>query len=228
MKRFWKDVTVEGVGVLLDGRAVRTPARALLTLPEALAEAVAGEWRAVEGEVDPQAMPLTGLANAAIDRADDNLAASVAAYAESDLLCYRAEDPELADEEAEAWDPLLDWARGRYDVAFEVTSGIIHVPQPAETVERLARVVAALDGFALVGLQQLVTISGSLIVGLAVLEDAIGPGTAFDTAHLDELGQARKWGEDYLATATREARRQDFLNAASFLKLLPAAQTTSA
>lgn len=227
MKRFWKDVTVVEGGVLLDGRAVRTPARAVLALPEALAEAVADEWRAVEGEVDPRAMPLTGLANAAIDRADANLASSVAAYAESDLLCYRAEEADLAAEEAAAWDPLLAWARGRYDVAFEVTSGIIHVPQPAATVERLAQVVATLDGFALVGLQQLVTISGSLVVGLAVLERQIDAAAAFDAAHLDELWQARKWGEDYLATAAREARRQDFLSAASFLKLLPAAQTTS-
>jgi chaperone required for assembly of F1-ATPase len=199
-----------------------------LVLPKDLVEAVAEEWRAVEGEVDPRAMPLTGLSNAAIDRADERLAESVAAYAESDLLYYRAEEADLAAEEAAAWDPLLDWGRGRYDVAFEVTRGIIHVPQPAATVERLARVVAALDEFALVGLQQLVTIAGSLVIGLAVLEHANEPEAAFDTAHLDELWQARKWGEDYLATETREARRQDFLSAARFLRLLPAGQTISA
>jgi chaperone required for assembly of F1-ATPase len=220
MKRFWKDVTVEDGGVLLDGRPVRTPARAALVLSGVLAEAVADEWRAVEGEVDPRAMPLTGLSNAAIDRADAGLAASVAAYAESDLLCYRAEEADLAAEEATAWDPLLDWARGRYDVAFAVTSEIIHVPQPVATVERLARAVAALDGFALVGLQQLVTIAGSLVIGLAVLEREIEAGAAFDAAHLDELWQARKWGEDYLATETRAARRHDFLSAARFLSLI--------
>lgn len=221
MKRFWKDVTTVDGGVQLDGRPVRTPARALLQAPQALAEAVAEEWRAVEGELDPRAMRLTGLSNAAIDKADAALATSVAAYAETDLLCYRADDPELAEDEAAAWDPLLDWARGRYDVAFEVTSGIIHVPQPAETVERLARVVAALDGFQLVGVQQLTTISGSLVIALALLEGAITPEAAFDTAHLDDLWQARKWGEDYLATAAREARRDDFISAASFLRLLP-------
>ncbi|HTI31758.1 MAG TPA: ATP12 family protein [Sphingomonas sp.] len=219
MKRFWTDVSVVDGGVLLDGRPVRTPARAPLVLPGALAEAVANEWRAVDAEIDPRAMPLTGLANAAIDRADAGLAASVAAYAESDLLCYRAEEADLAAEEAAAWDPLLEWARGRYDVAVAVISGIIHVAQPAATVARLAQAVAALDPFELVGMQQLATIGGSLITALAVFEGEIAAETAFDTTHLDELWQARKWGEDYLATETREARRRDFLSAARFLSL---------
>ncbi|CAM3172075.1 ATPase [Sphingomonas antarctica] len=223
MKRFWRDVTVEGGAIRLDARPVRTPARAELTLPNAtLAEAVAEEWRAVEGEVKPAAMPLTGLSNAAIDRADDTLAESVAAYAESDLLSYRADDPDLAAEEAAVWDPLLAWARGRYDVAFHVTVGIIHVAQPIATVERLGAAVHAVDPFQLVGLQQLATIGGSLITALAVFEGAITAEAAFDATHVDELWQAGKWGEDYLATAAREARRRDFLSAASFLRLLQA------
>ena len=228
MKRFWTDVTVVGGGVLLDGRAVRTPAQAALVLPGALAEAVAAEWRAVEGEVDPRTMPLTGLSNAAIDRADANLAQSVAAYAEGDLLCYRADDPELAAEEAAVWDPLLAWARGRYDVAFNVTTGIVHVAQSLATIERLVTAVAALDPFELVGMQQLVTIGGSLVTALAAFEGEIGAEAAFDATHVDELWQARRWGEDYLATAAREARRGDFLSAASFLQLLRADRTTSA
>ena len=72
MKRFWKAVDVvsdDGWAIHLDGRPVRTPARAALKLPTAnLAEAVAKEWRDVGEEVDPRAMPLTGIANAAIDR----------------------------------------------------------------------------------------------------------------------------------------------------------------
>lgn len=221
MKRFWTDVTVAGGGVLLDGRPVRTPARAALHLPtDALAAAVADEWRAVGDMVDPRAMPLTGLANAAIDRADDRLAASVAAYAESDLLCYRADDSDLAAAEAAAWDPLLAWARGRFDVAFNVTNGIVHVAQPSATLARLGQVVAALDPFRLTGLHQLTTIGGSLIAGLAVLEGEIDAEAAFDATHLDELWQAQRWGEDALATETREARRRDFRGAARFLSLL--------
>ncbi len=220
MKRFWTDVSVVDGGVLLDGRAVRTPARAALVLPAALAEAVADEWRAVEGEIDPRAMPLTGLSNAAIDRADADLVRSIAAYAESDLLCYRADDAELAAEETAVWDPLLGWARGRYDVAFKVTTGIVHVAQPLATVERLGAAVHALDAFELVGMQQLVTIGGSLVIALAVIEGEIEVRAAFDAAHVDELWQARRWGEDYLATQTRDLRRRDFLSAAKFLSLL--------
>lgn len=224
MKRFWTEVTIVERGVLLDGRPVRTPARAALVLPnDALAEAVAAEWRAVAGAVDPRAMPLTGLSNAAIDKADAALADSVAAYAGGDVLCYRADDADLAAQEAAVWDPLLAWARGRYDVAFNVTTGIVHVAQPAATVARLGAAVQALDPFALAGFQQLVTIGGSLVTALAVLEDEIAPEAAFDATHIDEYWQARKWGEDDLATAARAARRGDFLSAASFLRLLRAA-----
>lgn len=167
-------------------------------------------------------MPLTGLSNAAIDRADARLAEGVAAYAEGDVLCYRAEDHDLAAEEAAAWDPLLAWARGRYDVAFNVTTGIVHVAQPVATVERLTAAIRALNPFELVGLQQLVTIGGSLVTALMVVERALSPEIAFDAVHIDELWQAKRWGEDYLATAAREARRGDFISAASFLRLLAA------
>ncbi|MFM9977309.1 MAG: ATP12 family chaperone protein [Sphingomonadaceae bacterium] len=220
MKRFWSEVTVADRAVRLDGRPVRTPLRAELVLPSAaLAEAVAAEWRSVSGEIDPRAMPLTGLANAAIDRppAPDALAS----YGESDVLCYRAEEPpELAAREAAAWDPLLDWARVRFDVALTVTTGIIHRDQPRETRARLAAAVGALDRWQRAGLNPLVTIGGSLVTALAVFEGAIDASAAFEATHLDELWQAERWGEDWMATDARLARRGDFEAAARFLALL--------
>ena len=169
MKRFWKDVDVVeddvGWGVRLDGRPVKTPGRDPLVVPtRALAEAIAEEWRSVDGEIDPRAMPLTGLANAAIDRvAPDRLAfaGGLARYAEADLACYRSEwPPELVERQGEAWDSLLAWARRRYDVDFCTTSGLMHLPQPQATIERLAHAVGALDPFRLAGLSPLVTIGG--------------------------------------------------------------------
>lgn len=227
MKRFWTDVTVADGGVLLDGRPVRTPARAMLVLPtSALADAVAGEWRAVGEMLDPRAMPLTGLANAAIDRVVPDraaFAADVAKYGETDLLCYRAESPpELIARQATVWDAMLDWARHRYDIAFVVTAGIVHAPQPPETVARLAAAVAGRDAFALAALSPLVTIGGSLVAALMLAEGATDADTAFDATHLDELWQAELWGEDALATEAREARRADFTAAARFLALLSA------
>ncbi|MBA3896800.1 MAG: ATPase [Sphingomonadaceae bacterium] len=224
MKRFWKDVTIIDGAIALDGRLARTPARAALTLPvSALAQAVAEEWRGAGETVDPRAMPLTGLANAAIDRAGPDLAASLARYAESELLAYRAEaPPELVAREAEAWNPLLEWARGRYDVAFAVTTGIVHLAQPPATVARLGAVVGALDAFRLAGLAPLVTIGGSLVAALGVLEGAIGAEAAFDACHLDELWQAGRWGEDALAAQARDQARADFLAGARFLALLAA------
>jgi chaperone required for assembly of F1-ATPase len=231
VKRFWTRVDVEPEGegwtIRLDDRAVRTPARALLAVPtKALADAIGAEWSAVESDVDPRAMPCTGLANAAIDRvAPDRpgFAAGLARYADSDLACYRSEwPPDLVGRQAERWDPLLAWARRRYDVDFATTSGLMHVAQPPATVERLAHAVAALDDFHLAGLSPLVTIGGSLIAGLAVLERAISADEAWAAVSVDDRWQLEKWGSDTEAERALDARRLEFHAAAQFLELLDA------
>ena len=229
MKRFWKSATaigaVGGYAISLDGRPVRTPARAELTVPSRrLADAIAQEWASQPEDFDPRQMPLTGLANAAIDRVAPDPAAfadGLARYAETDLTCYRAAEPEeLVARQAEHWDVLLDWARGRYDIHFELVTGIMHRPQPPATLERLAAAVRALDPFRLAGLSPLVTIGGSLIAGLAVLSGDIDAEAAFAATHLEELWQAEQWGEDALAMQAREHRKHDFMAAARFLDLL--------
>ncbi|MEO8547659.1 MAG: ATP12 family protein [Sphingomicrobium sp.] len=229
MKRFWSVAQAvpagEGWGVRLDERPLRTPGRALLAVPtEALGEAIAHEWAPAEGNVAPWTMPLTGLANAAIDRiAPDRgaFAAGLATYAEADLACYRAEGPQaLAERQAESWDALLGWARRRYDVDFVTTTGIVHVAQPRATVERLAHAVAELDPFRLAGLSPLVTIGGSLVAALAVLEGPLTAEQAWDSVSIDERWQIEKWGEDAEALAALAGRRRDFISAARFLDLL--------
>ena len=226
MKRFWKQVDVDADRVVrLDDRPVRTPGRTPLALPTpALAQAVAEEWRSVGETVDPRAMPLTGLANAAIDRIAVDpapFAAGLARYAESDLLCYRADSPpELIARQDAVWNPLLDWARDRYDVHFTLVTGIMHQPQPEATVARLAQAVAALGAFQLAALSPVVTITGSLILALALLEGAADPDAVWTAAHVDEDFQAEQWGEDYLALEAREAKRREFDAAVGFLKAL--------
>lgn len=231
MKRFWKSVEVEREGeewdVRLDGRPVRTPARVPLVVPaKALAEAIAGEWRGVEEVIDPRTMPLTGMANAAIDRvAPDReaFAGGLARYAQADLACYRSSwPPELVKRQADAWDVLLAWARRRYDVDFSTTSGLTHVSQPLATLERLDHAVAALGAFQLAGLSPLVTIGGSLIAALAVLEKAVTPEQGWEAVTIDERWQLEQWGTDVEAEATLESRERDFLAAAQFLELLDA------
>jgi chaperone required for assembly of F1-ATPase len=229
VKRFWKqvDVTQEdgGWGIALDARPVRTPARAPLVVPdERLAEAIAEEWRSAGEEIDPRAIPLTGLANAAIDRvAPDRaaFAAGLARYAEADLACYRAQGPSgLVERQCASWDELLGWARRRFDVDFAITDGLIHVAQPPATVERLAHAVAALDAFHLAGLSPLVTLGGSLVAALAVLEGALTPEAAWDAVTIDEQWQRDQWGADAEADAALENKRRDFFAAARFLDLL--------
>jgi chaperone required for assembly of F1-ATPase len=226
VRRFYKAAADgEGNAILLDGRPVRTPGRAPLALPNpSLAEAIADEWNEQAEKIDPRSMPLTGLANAAIDRIArdrDAFAHGLALYGESDLLCYRAAGPAPLDaREAEHWDPLLAWAEARYDIAFVVTSGIVHRPQPPETVARLAAAVATRDAFELAGLSPLVTVSGSLVIALALAEGAVGLDAAWAAASLDEQWQLDQWGEDAEAVKALAGRRADFAAAARFLSLL--------
>jgi chaperone required for assembly of F1-ATPase len=229
VRRFWKKVDVaeaeQGWGVSLDGKPLRTPARTPLVVPTAkLAAAIAEEWRSAKGDVDPRAMPLTGLANAAIDRvAPDKaaFAAGLARYAEADLACYRSEwPPQLVDRQAESWDPLLAWGRRRFDVDFSTTTGLMHVPQPPATVEQLTHAVAALDPFQLAGLSPLVTIGGSLLAALALFEGALTPEAAWQAASVDDRWQLEQWGSDAGAELALQTRSADFFAAARFVELL--------
>jgi chaperone required for assembly of F1-ATPase len=231
MKRFWKEAgAVEAEGgwtVELDGKPLRTPARKALTVPtEALARAIAGEWNAAEEQIDPNELPLTGIANAAIDRVAADpvaFAAGLASYGESDLLCYRAEGPrELVRRQEARWDELLAWGRRRFDVDFETTSGIVHVAQPEPTIQRLSHAVATLDPFRLAGLSPLVTIGGSLLAALAVLEGQAAPESAWEAVTVDEQWQGEQWGADAEAQAALDARQKGFFAGARFLDLLEA------
>jgi chaperone required for assembly of F1-ATPase len=229
VKRFWKSVSVEteaeGCRIELDGRPIKTPARALLVLPTiALAEAIADEWRAVEQKVDPRRMPLTGLSNAALDRIAPDpkaFAEGLARYAEADLACYRAEGPrELVSTQEEEWDKLLCWARRRFDIDFETTTGLKHVAQPPSTIEQLRHYVTTLGAFQLAGLSPLVTIGGSLVAAIGVVEKAFSADEAWTSVSVDERWQLQQWGSDLEAEAALENRRRDFFAAARFLELL--------
>jgi chaperone required for assembly of F1-ATPase len=229
VKRFWETaeaVAIEsGFAIALDGRRVKTPAKTDLVLPtEKLANAVAEEWNSVGETIDPREMPLTGLANAAIDRiapAKKDFALGIARYGESDLTCYRAEGPDLlVRRQQEAWDALLDWARRRYDMDFATCSGVMHVPQPADTVRKLSHEVAALDAFQLAGLSPLVAIGGSLVAALAVYEEVMPAEAAWEAVSVDNRWQLEQWGDDAEARSVLDAQRRDFLAAARFLELL--------
>jgi chaperone required for assembly of F1-ATPase len=231
VKRFWKAAEIAQEGgswlIKLDGRPVRTPRTHALEVPtEALANAIADEWSEVEDQVDPRAMPLTGIANAAIDRVapeKDAFAGGLSRYAEADLACYRSEwPPELVERQSNAWDKLLAWARRRYDVDFATTSRLTHVPQSQATTDRLAHAISSLDPFRLAALSLLVTIGGSLLAGLAVLERAIEVDEAWEAVSVDDEWQLQQWGSDTEAELALHNRRRDFIAAARFLELLDA------
>jgi chaperone required for assembly of F1-ATPase len=202
VKRFYKDVSVgDDLSVRLDGKPVRTPAQAKLVLPtRALAEAVAEEWRAQDDTIKPAAMNLTKLANTAIDRAFNlraDIVAELLGFGQSDLLCYYAVEPDaLIARQRNHWTLLLDWAHATHGARLKTVHGVTHMPQDAEALAALERALLALDDWTLTGLQTLTTITGSLILALAVAAGRLTPAEAFDLSRLDETFQAEKWGLD--------------------------------
>lgn len=211
--------------VRLDGRPVRTPARHALALPNpALAEAVAAEWRAQEREVDAAAMPLTKLATTVVDlmpgrRAD--AVAEAAGYAGTDLLCYRASHPApLAARQRAAWQPWLDWAERRYDARLAVAHTVDPVPQPEQATAALHAAVDRLDDWRLVGLHAATTLTGSLVLALALERGELDTERALNAALLDELFEVEQWGEEEGQRRRHAALRRDLEAAGSYLRLL--------
>lgn len=228
-RRFWHETGTaegpEGFSVTLDARPIRTPAKTLLALPtRALAEALAAEWAAQDEAIRPETMPLTRLANSALDQVAPQHAAVadiVAAYGETDLLCYRADAPEeLARRQAAAWDPLLEWACERYGAGLATTTGVVPILQPEAALARLRAAVAATTPWELAALHEFVSHTGSLVLGLALLEGASDPDTAWRISRLDEDWQITQWGRDDEAEAALAHRRAEFDAAVRFLNCL--------
>ena len=224
-KRFWTEARVTdedaGFGVALDARPVKTPAKAPLVVPtRPLAAAIADEWDGVDGKIDPRRMPMTRSANAAIDKVAHQraeVAEMIAAYGETDLLCYRATAPqELVLRQGEEWDPLLDWADSVLAARLRPISGIMPQPQDAGAVEALRGAVHAQGVFQLTALHDLVALSGSLVIGLAAQHGARKPAELWEISRLDEAWQAELWGADEEAEETAAIKRAAFLHAHEF------------
>ncbi|MXX87869.1 MAG: ATPase [Boseongicola sp. SB0677_bin_26] len=227
-KRFWSTVSVEacpeGFSVRLDDRPVRTPAKRALVLPtQAIAGRVAAEWDAQEEQVDPATMPWTRSANAAIDKVATQrreVMDHLAGYAGTDLLSYRAAGPvELVLWQRETWDPLLDWLASRHGVRFEVTRGVMPVEQDPACVSRLAQGMESMSSFQLTGFQELVTLSGSFVIALAVADGAFPVQDLWSASRLDESWQAEQWGEDVEAVEESVRKMRAFLHAAELFRL---------
>jgi chaperone required for assembly of F1-ATPase len=225
-KRFWDGAEVSAVDggftVTLDGRAIKTPAKAALVLPtRALAEIIAQEWRDQPKVIDPSRMPATRAANAAIDKVTGQraeVAKLVAAYGDSDLVCYRAVGPlDLIDREAIAWDPILDWAAHRYGHRPVAHTGVMHAPQSPALLASLEADVDRFAVFELTALHDLVAFSGSLLIGLAVADRFDTPDALWTASRVDEDWQIAQWGEDEEAQILAAGRQRAFLDAARFL-----------
>ncbi|MGY9047236.1 hypothetical protein P775_17045 [Puniceibacterium antarcticum] len=227
-KRFWtaSEVTKAegGFAVALDGRPVKTPAKAALVVPTpALAQAIAAEWDAQGDKIDPTSMPFTRGANAAIDKVriqHGEVADMLAAYGDSDLLCYRAESPvELVVRQAAAWDPMLDWAEMQLGARLAPRAGLMHAPQHPDALQTLRRQVHALDPFALAAFHDLVSLTGSLVLGFAAVSEQAPASDLWTLSRIDEDWQQDLWGADEEAQEIAELKRAAFLQAQKFFLL---------
>ncbi|MBY4894705.1 ATPase [Rhodobacteraceae bacterium N5(2021)] len=227
-KRFWKEATVAeadgGFRVLLDGRGVNTPGKAPLVLPtRALAEAVAAEWNAQEDEIQPLTMPHTRSANSAIERVTPQLAEvaeMLLGYGDTDLLCYRAEGPpELTQRHAEAWDPMLDWAAEALDARLEPRVGVMWISQPAAAMAAMDRALQQIAPFPMTAMHDLVTLTGSLVLGLAVAKGRISAKDAWRLSRIDEAWQIEQWGADEEAEEAAAIKEAQLLHAEHFWSL---------
>lgn len=228
-RRFWTSadaVPVEGGhAVHLDGRPVKTPAKAPLVVPtRALAEAVAREWDAQEDKVDPATMPMTRSANAAIDKVAPQhaeVADMVADFGRTDLLCYRATSPQaLIDREEEVWTPYLDWARDALEAPLVTVAGVMPAAQPQASLEALRARVHGFGPFELTAFHDLVGLSGSLVLGFAAAHGLRPVGTIWEVSRLDELWQEEQWGQDADAARDAARKRDAFFHAKAFLDLV--------
>ncbi|MGC1505460.1 MAG: ATP12 family protein [Sulfitobacter sp.] len=231
-KRFWKEATVEeggeGFEVRLDGRPVKTPAKRSLILPtRAMAEVIAAEWDAQEGEIKPHLMPATKTANAAVDKVavqHAEVADMLADYGDCDLLCYRAEGPpELVERQAALWDPMLAWGHEALGVRLALRTGVMHVPQDQAALAVLREKTHGLSSFELAAFHDLVSLSGSLVLGFAAARQARDAEALWELSRLDEVWQAEQWGADAQAEEMAAIKKESFLHASAMFTLCRAA-----
>ncbi|SFR59690.1 ATP12 family chaperone protein [Litoreibacter janthinus] len=227
-KRFWKETTADevegGYAVHLDGRPVRTPLKTPLIVPTLkMAEAMREEWDSQGEKIDPFSMPVTRAANAALDKVavqHPEVVDMLAAYGDSDLLCYRAESPEeLVAKQAEGWDPLVDWSATELGAPLQLRTGIMHLPQDPKTLSTLHGHVSGLDAFRLTAFHDLVAITGSLILALAVTRGRLDSRQAWDLSRIDEEWQIAQWGADDEAEAHAKLKKRDLMRSEAFFLL---------
>jgi len=229
-KRFYKEARVGDAGasfdILLDGKPAKTPARNTLRLPNGkLAAAIAAEWNAIEDVIDPALLPLTRLANLAIDAvasAPDPVIEEIVQYAGSDLVLYRAEGPDgLVALQNERWNPVLAWAAASLGARFTLAEGIVHVKQSDEALGAVRDAAGKLARpFALTAAASATNIGGSALIALALSDGALSGGEAWNAAHVDEQWNVSQWGEDAEMQRRLAARHAAFSAAARMLSLL--------
>ena len=228
-KVFWSEVTVgkvdDGFAVLLDGREINTPLKSKLYLPtKALAQEIASEWASIEDNIDSEKLPLTKIANAVIDKVSvesDGIIPMLAEYATTDLVCYRATKPAgLIKRQQEVWDPLIEWFANDYGVRLKVGTGVMPITQSPDVLDICSKALRGYTAFELAAIYDLITLSGSFVIGMAAADKKLSISEAWSASRVDEDWQMQEWGEDEEATELARTRQLAFERSSFVLDLL--------
>lgn len=229
LKRFYKSVGVEevesGFAVTLDKRHLKSPAKRPLVLPsQPLAKAIAQEWDAQEKTIKPTTMPLMALASTAVDRIGEmreGVVTQIVKYAETDLVCYWTDEPEeLGKRHAAIWQPYVEWAQKDMGVELNIQRGILYVEQPPQSLQNIKKIVEELSDWELSALSIATHVTGSIIIGLALVRGHINSDKAFEDSQVDETYQIELWGEDWEAKDKRDGIKADLLSVTKWLELI--------
>tara|TARA_B110000003_G_scaffold22794_1_gene21907 strand:- start:844 stop:1572 length:729 start_codon:yes stop_codon:yes gene_type:complete len=227
-KRFWKNVYVvfseAGYLIKLDDKILKTPAKRQMVLPtEALAKKVASEWDEQVEEIDPTTMPFTKSANAALDKVSEQfeeVSSLLGEYGDTDLLYYRADSPpELQKRQKIGWDPIVKWAENTFKVKINCGTGIVYIPQNEQMFSEIRIKISNLSIFELTAFYDMVSITGSLILGLAIINGRLSAEKAYQLSRVDELWQLEQWGDDEEAQAASNLKNEAILHSEEFFSL---------
>ncbi len=210
--------------IKVDGQVFKTPNGETVVGNGMLIKALAEELKTQKTELNFHDMPLTRYVFTAFDRVRgrrDSVINEIVRYVETDLLCYRVSSPqELVKKQDKLWQPLVDWSKDKYGIGLITSVGTLSILQDPATLKKVHQIIKLMNNFRLTGMYKAVALSGSAIVGLAILEGTLTVEKAWKIANLEESWQLERWGHDTELLERLTISKKEFADLGHFLSLI--------